>query len=157
MLGKLTFWASDCVQNSVIVAVLAGGRFSATCLTCGNTWRFGSLLGACFEHVFNLMLVKLGISSSVSRCVTNCATITDVLWRLWRSILMLVLLSFCGVDDGELCGYCASISDACSTWVHDTSRTKKRVDGIKKRFDPVFCCRDKLTGTVYSRIRIRKK
>ena len=47
---------------------------------------------------------------------------------------MLVLLSFYGVDDGELCVYCASISDACSTAVHDTSRIKKRVDGIKGDF-----------------------
>ena len=81
MLGKLTFRASDCVQSSVIVAALARGVFFATCLTCGNTWRFGSFLGVCFEHV-NLMLVKLSNSSSVSRGVTNCATITDVLWRL---------------------------------------------------------------------------
>ena len=105
--------------------VSGGGRFCATCLTCGNTWRFGSFLGVCFEHVVNLMSVKLGNSSSVSRGVTNCASITDVLWRLWRSILMLVLLSFYGVDDGGLCGYCASISDACSTWVHDTRRIQK--------------------------------
>ena len=47
---------------------------------------------------------------------------------------MLILLSFYGVDDGELCVYCASISDACGTAVHNTSRIKKRVDGIKGDF-----------------------
>ena len=54
--------------------------FLATCLTCGNTWRFGSFLGVHFEHVANLMLIKLGNSSSISRGVTNCVIITDVSW-----------------------------------------------------------------------------
>ena len=47
---------------------------------------------------------------------------------------MLVLLSSYGVDDGELCVYGASISDACSTAVRDTSRIKERVDGIEGDF-----------------------
>ena len=80
MLENLTFWASDRVRSSVIVAVLAGVSFFVTCLTCGNTWRFGSFLGVYLEPVVNLMLVKLGNSSSVSRSVINCATITNVLW-----------------------------------------------------------------------------
>ena len=47
---------------------------------------------------------------------------------------MLVSLSFHGADDSNLCVYCASISDACSTGVQGTSIIEKRVDGIKGDF-----------------------
>ena len=62
------------------ISGVSRGCFFVTCLTCGNTWRFGPLLGVYLEHVVDLMLIKLGNSSSVSRSVTNCATITDVSW-----------------------------------------------------------------------------